>query len=140
MPVLNFKPQFVPYILDGTKLHTIRAKRKRPIKPGDRLFLYTGLRQKGAKLLMETSCSSVENIDIFILSGDMKTGHLVIRVQNRPLDADEQARLAWLDGFRPPRSTMDNPGNSMDLMMQFWNGRLPFNGQIIYWWYAPNDK
>jgi hypothetical protein len=140
MPVLNFKPQFVPFILDRTKRHTIRATRKRPIKPGDRLFLYTGLRQKGAKLLMETSCASVENIDIFILSEDGKTGRLIIRVQGRPLNTHEQCRLAWLDGFRPPGSTEDAPGNSIDLMMQFWKGRLPFSGQIIHWWYTPNVK
>ena len=134
MPILNFKPQSVPYILDGTKRHTIRANRKRPILPGDRLVLYTGLRQRsGAQLLLETTCSSVENIDIFILSKDMKRGQLVIRVQGIPLNTDEQSRLAWRDGFRPPGSTEDAPGNSIDLMMEFWRGRLPFYGQIIHW-------
>lgn len=137
MPILNFKPQFVPYILDGTKRHTIRAERKRPFKKGDRLFLYTGLRQKGATLLMQTMCLGVNNIDIFILGNDVKTGHLVITVQGVPLDTDEQCRLAWQDGFRPPGSTKDAPGNSIDLMMQFWKDRVPFFGQIIHWNFAP---
>jgi hypothetical protein len=137
MPVLNFKPQFVPFILDGTKRHTIRATRKRPIKSGDYLGLYTGLRQKGAKLLMATSCYFVEAIDIFTVTDD---GDYLICLNDKPLNHAEAARLAWCDGFRPPGSTKNAPGNSIGLMMQFWRGRLPFSGQIIHWWYTPNDK
>lgn len=47
--LLNFQKQFAPYILDGSKAHTIRGERKdgkRP-KPGEMLHLYTGLRRPG---------------------------------------------------------------------------------------------
>ena len=49
MGLYNFKPQFVPFILNGTKAHTIRAIRKDGLvdEPGDTMFLYTGLRQRG---------------------------------------------------------------------------------------------
>lgn len=133
MPVLNFKPQFVPFILDGTKFHTIRATRKRPVKPGDRLFLYTGLRQKGAKLLREETCIGVKNISIFSSEDPDATADILIRVGEAYLSDHAQRRLAWLDGFRPPSSTVFQPGNSLDLMMQFWKDRLPFQGQIIFW-------
>lgn len=50
MGLYNFQKRFVPFILSGAKTHTIRALRAHPDKPGDTLHLYTGLRQKGAKL------------------------------------------------------------------------------------------
>jgi len=50
MGLLNFKMQFRPKIESGEKRHTIRATRSRPWKVGEKLHLYTGLRQKGAKL------------------------------------------------------------------------------------------
>jgi len=46
MPALNFKKQFSPSVRDGSKLQTIRMKRKHPIKVADKLFLYTGMRTK----------------------------------------------------------------------------------------------
>lgn len=136
MPVLNFKPQFVPFILDGTKQHTIRAERKRPIKPGDRLFLYTGLRQKGAKLLMETECCEVQPLCIFEQYGVPR-----VWLNNNVLSLPEVDQLAWRDGFRPGCGEVYTPGfRSFDLFMAFWKDRLPFRGQIIHWWYTPNVK
>ena len=41
MGLYNFKSQFVPAILSGTKTHTIRAVRANPDKPGNTLHLYT---------------------------------------------------------------------------------------------------
>lgn len=48
MPLLNFRDQFVEPIRTGRKRHTIRATRKHPIQTGDKLYLYCGLRQRGA--------------------------------------------------------------------------------------------
>jgi hypothetical protein len=64
MALYNFQKRFIPMILNGKKRHTIRAKRKRPTKPGEVLHLYTGLRQKGAQLLMRVPCTRVEEIVI----------------------------------------------------------------------------
>lgn len=49
MPSLNFQKQFVPLIESGEKRQTIRLKRKNPIKVGDNLYLFTGLRTKNCK-------------------------------------------------------------------------------------------
>lgn len=46
MALLNFKKRFAPLVESGTKTHTIRAWRKHPIREGEMLHLYTGLRQK----------------------------------------------------------------------------------------------
>jgi hypothetical protein len=132
MPVLNFKPQFVPFILDGTKRHTIRATRKYPIKPGDHLFLYTGLRQKNARMLMKTSCCNAQPLNIHDQYGEPR-----VWLSGRMLTEPEVVQLAWDDGFRP-KSEPSYEG--LHLFMAFWAKRLPFKGQIIHWWYAPNVK
>jgi hypothetical protein len=114
MGLYNFQKRFVPKILAGEKTHTIRAIRANPDKPGNTLHLYTGLRQKGAKLLMRVPCVKVEDILI-------TPGH-VVRIGGEYLAGDECEALARRDGF-----------DSFAEMMQFWDGRLPFQGQIIHW-------
>ena len=64
MPAYNFQSRFVPMILDGSKPHTIRRRRKRPTKVGDMLCLYTGMRTKQCKLIVVTECVKVEPITI----------------------------------------------------------------------------
>jgi hypothetical protein len=122
MPALNFKPQFVERIRAGMKNHTIRADRAVPVKPGDKLYLYCGLRQKGAfRILPEpVSCTRVQQIDI-----DRKQGwsySIAIWIDGVLLGSDEANRLADADGF-----------DSLEGMAAFWKGRLPFKGQIIHW-------
>ncbi len=64
MGLYNFQARFVPYIESGEKTHTIRAERKRGDVPGKTMHLYTGLRQKGARLLYRATCVRVEFIRI----------------------------------------------------------------------------
>lgn len=83
MPSLNFQKQFVALIESGAKRQTIRPVRKRtPIKVGDNLYLFTGLRTKNCKNIITpfskpynsrktgkhseyVICKSVEKIRIF---------------------------------------------------------------------------
>jgi hypothetical protein len=64
MAALNFKGMFVDPIEDGSKKQTIRAFRKYPIEPGERLFLYTGMRTKNCKKIGEAICSEIWLITI----------------------------------------------------------------------------
>lgn len=114
MGLYGFKTQFVAPIMAGEKTHTIRATRANPDKPGNTLHLYTGLRHKGARLLMRPKCSRVETISI------NEWG--VIVVDNITLVHDEMEQLARRDGFADYAE-----------MMKFWEGRLPFKGHIIHW-------
>lgn len=136
--LLNFKKQFRPYILDGSKAHTIRGERgdgKRP-KPGEMLHLYTGLRQKGAEFILRAPCVKTEDVEIY------KRGlHERIRICGYELNFDEADALAWADGFRyvAPlyKHEPDRKEDCFDgLMVQFWEGRLPFRGWITYWDYS----
>lgn len=126
MALYNFQKRFAPAILDGTKRHTIRAKRARSTESGETLHLYTGLRQKGAQLLMRAPCTLVQ--DIRILGGHTKRGILPHRIfiDGVELSADECEQLARADGF-----------TSRLQMVAFWRGRTPFEGDIIHWQYPP---
>lgn len=114
MGLYNFQKRFVPMILDGSKTHTIRAQRAHPDKPGNVLHLYTGLRQKGARLLMRVRCTKVEEIQIY--------ASCHISIDGQMLDFSERTQLAQRDGFKDFAD-----------MMFFWAGRLPFRGHILHW-------
>ena len=150
MPALNFKPQFVERIEIGlrdsddprAKTHTIRDPRKdgRDPKPGDTLYLYTGLRRKGARRIGVATCTRVESIVIARYSAMGKpsvcigprvdVGEVGIKdVIDSPgahgltlLTPEESALLAIRDGFA-----------NFEDMLTFWRGRLPFFGYIIHW-------
>lgn len=168
MPLYNFKKQFAPYIKDGSKPHTIRAIRKHPAKPGDTLFLYTGLRTKYVEKLIEPpTCTAVKTIimlksfHVFMLDGiltEMDCNEFHIRwIYNRPqhvsfkeLNESEKNILAWHDGFRIkdlPRKELDAvPENGsiscFDIMKGFWmkeHDTWPFFGHIICWHPQPTS-
>ncbi len=142
MGLYNFKSQFVPFIEDGSKTHTIRAERVHGDVPGRTMHLYTGLRHKGARLLFCAPCVRVDFIRIeqdhrvrigasvgfddapAIYGEGQRHGGFVT------LDAEEKNALAWRDGFR-----RNGQAGAFDLMMEFWTGRLPFEGQIYHWNY-----
>jgi hypothetical protein len=121
MPALNFKQQFRAKIESGFKRHTIRAERAIPIERGDALHLYTGMRTKACELIFRTRCTRVQAIEI-----DASTSAMV-RIDGVLLDASEREELAQHDGF-----------DNWDQMLAFWEGRLPFKGQMIHWKFPPD--
>jgi hypothetical protein len=125
MGIYNFQARFVPMIMAGEKTHTIRANRVHPDKPENTLHLYTGLRQKGAKLLKRVKCTAVQEIVINRHGLSTGLGDFVICIDGHELSLDEREGLARRDGFKNFRE-----------MIRFWQepiNRLPFVGQIIHW-------
>ena len=123
--LLGFQKRFEPYILDGSKTHTIRAMRKRGVRVGEICHCYGGTRQKTMHLLGRWPCVKVEDIEIYtdaIILSEYRDG---ILVHWHRLSQDEREALARRDGF---------PGGFRE-MLKFWDGRLPFLGQIIHWDY-----
>ena len=114
MGLYNFRSRFVDAILNGSKTHTIRSNRKRGDKPGNTMHLYTGLRQKGARLLMRAPCIRVEAIHI--------DRQKQVFLSEEQLSPDECEAMALRDGF-----------SSFADMMTFWEGRLPFDGHVYHW-------
>ena len=153
MGLYNFKTQFVPFIEEGSKTHTIRAERVHGDAPGKWMHLYTGLRHKGARLLFRAPCVRVDFIRI---EADHRVrigasvgldGHPALYGEGQyhggfvELDDAEKDALAWRDGFRAlirdvrdlRRMGVPRYAGSFEAMMQFWDGRLPFEGQIYHW-------
>jgi hypothetical protein len=119
MPLYGVQKQFVPMILDGSKPHTIRRRRKRPTKVGDVLYLYTGLRTKQCKFVLETTCTKIVPIVIY-----PNLGRVVL--DGRMLPLDEVLKFAIKDGF----------ANQMDFFKFF--ERYPTEVleremEVIYW-------
>ena len=123
MGLYGFQNQFVPLVLNGSKIQTIRAQRKRLDKPGDTMHLYRGLRTKDPALLLRAPCTNVEPILIDTAG---------VQVNGVLLDSYERDLLAWRDGFR---SKSGRRLGSFSLMMEFWRKHhdLPFAGHIYHW-------
>ena len=114
MPAYNFMAQFVEPIQSGRKNHTIRAKRRRPTLPGEKIVLYTGQRTCHCRKILDAVCSKVQDIEI--------TAEGTIIIDGVRLSSDEREALAKADGF-----------DCYVDMIRFWDGRLPFFGDIIHW-------
>jgi len=115
MPVLGFKQHFKKAIISGEKRQTIRKQWKRPIKPGDTLFLSVGMRTKNYQRLKEAECSSITPVTIRASS---------VTLDSKDLNAGEIEEFAKLDGFSTSQAFYD-----------FFeeNRGLPFDGVVIEW-------
>ncbi len=123
MPALNFSAQFADDVQSGAKCQTIRAPRKRPIRVGDVVHLFTGQRTKACRKLGMGKVTSVAEIII----GD-GPGRRDVWISNEKkawwLSIGEIHKLARADGFDCKQS------------MSAWFGKthgLPFHGVLIQW-------
>lgn len=99
MPAINFQSRFAPQVKSGEKRQTIRARgKRRPPRVGEKLFLYTGMRQCGCIKLMDAICMRVTPIAISVkqklIGMPNETGSAW-----RHLSAEEADELAIADGF-----------------------------------------
>lgn len=118
MVAYNFQVKFADAVASGQKRQTIRAPRKddRHAKPGDKLQLFTGMRTKSCRKLIEPdpTCIRVEALTIdrdgihYADGGECTTPDVVAR---RDGFADFSAMLAWFETTHG----------------------LPFSGVLIQW-------
>lgn len=120
--VLGFKKQFVPKILDGTKIHTIREDKTRRWRKGMKINFATGVRTKNYEQFKEGVCTDVKKISItphknVCMSLDDTTNGFVMLDDEKDL-----LKFAQNDGF--------------DTLDDFWKWfDKPFEGVIIHWVY-----
>lgn len=122
MRAYNFQRQFAAKILDGSKPHTIRARRKDgylPI-PGEVIRLYTGMRTKQCELLREVEVLRVTPITI-TQEGDW---YRRVRLNTVPMTSKEVDVLALADGFTSTAAFFD--------FFREKHGE-EFNGYLIEW-------
>lgn len=116
MPALNFQKQFADKVERGEKRQTIRKKKKHPIKAGDKLYLYTGMRTKQCRKLGEEVCKKVYK---FGIDSDEE-----VYFDECVLIGIEKEQLAKDDGFECAADMIDWFKNTHG---------LPFFGQVILW-------
>ena len=116
--ILGFKPQFVPHILSGAKIHTIREDVHDRWGHGTKIQMATGVRTKQYNCFKEAFCISTERIKINPQNKTILIGVPVKHCKN--LSVQETEQLAINDGF---------PGSK-----EFWEWfNKPFHGKIIHW-------
>src|SRR3954469_9461421 len=134
MPAYSFQERFIPFIIDESKDHTVRAERagrSRHARPGETVYLYYGMRTKWCRKIGEATCVATRPIYI------CEKGIFFPGLSGALYEPSQQGRdlFAWKDGFRPEGSTLDNPAGAFELMIRFWRQthELPFQGVVIYW-------
>ena len=121
--ILGFKTRFKQPILDGTKIHTIRADKPNRWHAGRKIQMATGVRTKQYECFKEAPCVSVQTIEI-IYDFIQPMGHtLEVLIDKRPIGNDELEKLAKNDGFE----------NASDLLDFFVGMTDVFTGKIIHW-------
>jgi len=115
MPAYNFQKQFAAAVESGKKRQTIRNSRFRPTMSGDKLYLYTGMRTKKCRLLLEAECKSVQQVMI-TRNGACLNG--------RYLYGEALRLFAEADGFASWPAMRD--------WFKKTHG-LPFHGEVISW-------
>lgn len=149
MPIINFT-KFIEKVESGEKRQTIRAVRKRPIKVGDKLYLYSGLRTKEARNLLSllgspdclvvyqenakpyTICKEVH--DIKMIQASLTNKYCIhILIDNTELTRLQQTELANKDGFNQyiHRDTNQDVRDFIEFFIKTHG--LPFKGQLIKW-------
>lgn len=130
MPGLGFSPRFADLVESGKKVQTIRSPRKHPIRRGDRVYLWTGLRTPKARKLGE---GIVELVEPIALSECRDTLTLEIGRGARALFHGRRwdHALAIADGFE-----------SFEALVAWFRDAhgLPFRGDLIRWRLLPRAE
>jgi len=115
MPSLSFQSRFAEAVISGQKRQTIRRPRKQPIRPGDTLYLFSGMRARDCRRLGTVRCTGVARI---VLTDDG------IDVDGKRQSADARSAMARADGFQ-----------TFSDMAAWFKPRygLPFEGVLIRW-------
>ena len=116
--ILGFKPDFVPQIISGTKVHTIRAGRR--WVAGQTISFCINLGPDNlTKFQPDGVAKTVQDIRAVQINGIY-----LIEIDGRQLPEPELAEFVRRDGFE-----------SADQLFHFLAGYhgLPFVGQLIHW-------
>jgi hypothetical protein len=121
MPALNFQARFARAVETGRKRCTIRAPRKREIRVGDTLHLFTGMRTSACRKLKAATCCHVTPITIALLPRRQSP---IIKLNDKVLSEPAARTLARRDGHATLAGFID--------FFAATHG-LPFTGALICW-------
>ncbi|ESY48991.1 MULTISPECIES: hypothetical protein [unclassified Mesorhizobium] len=143
MVAYSFKPMFAPQVSGLTKLHTVRADRKRHARPGEAVQLYQGMRTRNCVKLVDPDPVCVRVRPIAILTTPLLEDFIAsIVIGGRSLHRDEIEAFATADGFGIEHVDdwrwlrIGREGSARWNMGAFWeaeHGAGLFEGQLIEW-------
>lgn len=132
MVAYSFAPQFREPVALGLKTQTVRAPRKRHARPGEPIQLYTAMRTKYCRKLVDPDpiCTSCTEIEIVVT---VQHPELIasIKVGDDELSLAEIEFFAIADGFR--KTLLSTARQNMG---KFWlqtHGQGRFTGVLIEW-------
>ena len=141
MVAYSFAPQFADQVATLAKRQTVRADRKRHARVGERLQLYTGMRTRQCRKLLDIDpvCVDVRPIEIVFycnwLDNQPEWSAYIGRmsIDGRAQTHTEIETFAKADGFDPDRL---HDGLSARRMAKFWakhHGLGGFSGVVSRW-------
>lgn len=133
MVAYSFHEQFADAIRGGTKRQTVRVYRRRNPRPGEKLQLYTGLRRRTCRKLIEKDpiCQRVDEIEIEISPAiSAKVASIVIN--GIPLSQKEIGDFARADGFKNGPLGW-SAVHAMGSFFKKYHGFGTFRGVVIHW-------
>lgn len=137
MVAYSFKAQFAEPIAGRIKLQTVRGPRKRHARPGESLQLYTGMRTKYCRKIVDPdpTCIALDHIWMRV---DGRASELIeaITINGIDLGNEEIEAFAIADGFGSQLAD----GFARRRMGQFWIANhdvnavgYDFEGFVIRW-------
>lgn len=111
--ILSFKRQFVPKIVDATKIHTLRDDPHRRWRAGRKMHMATGVRTPHYHCFKEAHCTAVQEVYIDPPSGK-------VFVEGRELSPGTLQKFAQNDGF-----------DTLEAFWQWFNE--PTHKRLIHW-------
>jgi len=98
--VIGFKKQFVPLIVSGTKIHTLREDKNVRFKSGVTLHMATGVRTKDYKQFAQKTVHGVQGADILPATKRIKVYGVFNSVgENFILSEKQVEQFVKNDGF-----------------------------------------
>ena len=131
MVAYSFKASFAAAIVARTKRQTIRMPRARHARPGEAVQLFTGMRTKQCRKLIDPDPVCIR-VDEIRMPAEWQAGEAPIEINGIPLSDEEMAAFAIADGFGgAPAGLLP-----LDYMRRWWSlihGRRAFEGVVIRW-------
>lgn len=152
MVAYSSQKMFAPQVESLTKLHTVRAPRKRHARVSEAVQLYTGMRTRACRKLVtpDPICTRLDDIRLEIgeavIAPDMRMGMIEgVEINGRQLADAEIETFALADGFAPLLMAPAVLGQGWVfpewvtarlLMGDFWkaaHGTGGWQGVVVHW-------
>lgn len=127
--IIGYKPQFVPLILSGHKIHTIREDACNRWRAGRVMHMATGLRTREYKQFYQDTCKGTQQIEIRYNKG----GGVNVFIDEQFFHYQTTWGLPWTENTKAKmRMLAVNDGFTTIAEFFAWFNRN-YKGKIIHW-------